>query len=423
VQDWADAAPAEEGPDREGRVAVRSDRDAPVRQGSLRAHNLALVLRQVAASPTPVSRAGVAATTGLTRATISTLVDELLSRGLIDEVDPAPPTGAGRPAAGLRLSSQGPVGLGLEVNVDYLAACVVDLTGQVRHRALSPGDQRRRTAAATLGALARLATTAVIAAQAQGLSVAGAALAVPGLVGPDATVRFAPNLGWTEVPVRGHLTRLGDLPLTVENEANLAALGELSTLMPHPSDDAAAPSFVYLSGEIGVGAGIVLNGELFRGARGWSGEIGHLAIHPEGPTCRCGARGCLEQYANQEALLRLAGIPAGSIVELADRARDGDAAALSALSSAGSALGIAIADVINLLDVATVVLGGIYAPLVEWLRPAVTAEIRDRVMTSRWDPPRVRASTLGGEAAVVGAAGSVVSGLLADPARWFASPR
>src|SRR5690349_359300 len=106
----------------------------PVRQSSVRAHNLALVLQTVANSADPKSRASVAAATGLTRATVSALVDDLIAGTLLTEVDPAPRTGAGRPAAGLRLAPDGPAGLGLEINVDYRAACVVDLTGRVRYR-------------------------------------------------------------------------------------------------------------------------------------------------------------------------------------------------------------------------------------------------------------------------------------------------
>ncbi len=124
-------------------MARRTDR-APVRQRSLREHNLALVLRQVAAADRPPSRADVAAATGLTRATVSALVDDLIGGRLLAEVEPAPRTGAGRPAVGLLLSAAGPAGLGLEINVDYLAACVVDLTGAVRRHETRPGDQRGR---------------------------------------------------------------------------------------------------------------------------------------------------------------------------------------------------------------------------------------------------------------------------------------
>ncbi len=353
---------------------------SPVRQSGVRAHNLALVLRTVANSADPPSRAAVAAATGLTRATISTLVDDLIAGALLTEVGPAPRSGAGRPAAGLRLSPDGPAGLGLEINVDYRAACVVDLTGSVRHRLVEKGDQ-------SLPAVAGLAHQALLRASSDGLTVAGAALAVPGLVGAGGIIRVAPNLGWQDVTV-GDL--VPGLPLTVDNEANLAALGELAAGDP-------PASFVYVSGEIGIGAGIVLGGELYRGVRGWSGEIGHIPIDPGGPPCRCGARGCLEQYAGQEAIARAAGD----------------------LTVAGTALGTALATVVNLLDIDTVVLGGIYAPLVPQLHDAIQAEISRRVLTADWSPVRLRAATLGADAAVRGAAGAVLRGVLDDPAAWL----
>ncbi|UQU68705.1 ROK family protein [Couchioplanes caeruleus] len=371
---------------------------APVRQASVRAHNLALVLQTVANRADPISRAAVAAATGLTRATVSALVDDLIAGSLLIEVGPAPRNGAGRPAAGLRTAPDGPAGLGLEINVDYRAACVVDLTGAVRHRLVEPGDQRPVDTATALAGLARLARRARDLAEADGLTLAGAALAVPGLVAADGVVRVAPNLGWQDVTV-GDL--VGGLPVTVDNEANLAALSELGT-------GGLPPSFVYISGEIGIGAGIVLDGTLFRGVRGWSGEIGHIAIDPDGPACRCGARGCLEQYAGQEAMLRAAGVT--TVAELAG----------ADLTRAGRALGTAIAAVVNLLDVDTVVLGGIYAPLLPRLRDGIAAEIDRRVLTADWSPVTLRAAALGPDAAMRGAAGAVIRAVLDDPAAWLA---
>jgi predicted NBD/HSP70 family sugar kinase len=413
---------------------------APVRQASLREHNLALVLRQVAAGVDgrPPSRADIAAATGLTRATVSALVDDLIGGRLLTEVEPVPRTGAGRPAQGLALAGDGPAGLGLEINVDYLAACVMDLTGAVRHREVLRTDLRPVPAADALARLAELAGRARAAARGRGLLLAGTALAVPGLVTAAGVVRLAPNLGWHDIDVpallaAGETASDGtptpqvedavDTPtLQVENEANLAALGELHA---GPSGPA---TFIYISGEIGIGAGIVLHGELFRGARGWSGELGHIPVHPDGIDCRCGGRGCLERYAGQEAILAAAGLtgpplPADAaiarLVELAERA---DPAALSALDAAGTAIGVAVAGVINLLDVDTVLLGGVYAPLARWLAPPVRAEIRRRVLTAAWSPVAVQPARLGADAAVLGAAGSVVRGVLAHPARWLTGP-
>lgn len=385
--------------------------DGPVRQGSLREHNLGLVLRQVASAPRPPSRADIAAATSLTRATVSALVDDLITGRLLVEVDPAPRAGAGRPAAGLVLAANGPSGLGLEINIDYLAACVVDLAGAVRHHVVRHADQRPRRPAEVLGELAGLAAVARAGAEREGLVVAGAAVAVPGLVGAGGLVRLAPNLGWRDVEIPEEL-RLEGLAVTVDNEANLAALGELHAGPPVPA------SFLYVSGEIGIGAGIVLNGALYRGARGWSGELGHVAVRPDGPTCRCGARGCLEQYAGQEAIVRAAG--ASDIEELMRRAEAGDPATRDALASAGAALGVAVAGVVNVLDLDTVVLGGVYAPLSRWLCPAVEAEVARRVLTAAWSPVAVRRSLLGADAASVGAAGAVVREIRDHPARWLA---
>lgn len=384
--------------------------DLPVRQGSLREHNLGLVLRQVASAPRPPSRADIAAATSLTRATVSALVDDLITGRLLAEVGPAPRAGAGRPAAGLVLAANGPAGLGLEINIDYLAACVVDLAGAVRHHRVLRADQRPRRPDEVLGELSELAAKARAGAEREGVEVAGAAVAVPGLVDAGGLVRLAPNLGWRDVDVPDGLGLEG-LTVTVDNEANLAALGELHAGQQGPA------SFLYVSGEIGIGAGIVLNGALYRGARGWSGELGHVAVRPDGPTCRCGAKGCLEQYSGQEAILRAAGT--ADTDELMRRAEAGDPVTRAALASAGTALGVAVAGVVNVLDLDTVVLGGVYAPLSRWLCPAVEAEVERRVLTAGWSPVVVRRSLLGADAASVGAAGAVVREIRDHPARWL----
>ncbi|BCJ60593.1 ROK family transcriptional regulator [Micromonospora endophytica] len=398
-----------------------------MRQGSLRELNLALVLGRIATAPRPPSRAALAAETGLTRATVSAVVEDLVAGRLVTEAEPTPRAGAGRPARGLVLAGDGPAGLGMEINVDYLAACVVDLAGEVRHHVVHRADLRPVSAADALGRLARLAAGARAAAEAEGLTLAGAALGVPGLVDAAGQVRLAPNLGWRDVPVpellAGHppLTEVVDgVPaLVVENEANLAALAELHA-------GAGPGNFLHISGEVGIGAGIVLDGTLYRGSRGWSGEIGHIPVRPDGPPCRCGGRGCLERYAGQEAILSAAGLAGADLpadtapTRLAELAEAGQAAVLAALHEAGTALGITVASVVNLLDLDTVVLGGGYAPLIPWLRPPMLAEIDRRVLTAAWSPVTVRPATLGATAAAVGAAGSVVRRIIARPAGWLA---
>ncbi|BCJ75545.1 transcriptional regulator [Catellatospora sp. IY07-71] len=389
-----------------------------MRQRSLRDHNLALVLRQVTAAPRPPSRADIAAATGLTRATVSTIVDELIAGGLVAELRPVSRSGVGRPGTGIVPAGTGPAGLGMEVNVDYLAVCAVDLTGAVRHRELRHLDQRERTPAQTWRALAGLADRTAAAVGALGLVPAGAVMAVPGLIEGD-TIRVAPNLGWQQValPAAAEFPALHGLDLGAGNEATLAALGERHAT--------GLDSFLYVSGEIGVGGGIVLDGELFGGSHGWAGEIGHVTIDPQGPPCHCGARGCLEQYAGEEAIRAAAGLAADGdrpvLADLGDGARAGRAPVLAALEQAGTALGVALSGAVNLLDIATVVLGGHYAELIDWLRPALERELSRRVLTAAWSPVEVRASALGADAAMIGAARAVVQGILDDPARFLAT--
>jgi predicted NBD/HSP70 family sugar kinase len=397
--------------------------DTPVRQRSLRTHNLGLVLRHVADQRMPVSRAEVSAATGLTKATVSSLVEELLGGQLLAEVAPPPPVGAGRPAVGLRLGDTGPAGLGLEVNVDYLAGCVVDLTGAVRGHEVHHADQRGRPAPDVLEDVTALAATMIRAAAEGGLTVAGATLAVPGLVA-DGLVRLAPNLGWQDVDIAATLPRrapFNALPLgmfTVDNEANLAALGELHAW----SSPRARPSFLYISGEIGIGAGIVRDGRLHRGGHGFGGEFGHTTVQADGPRCRCGARGCLEVFANLDVLVRTAGIRPGpgALARLTALARSQAPAALEALAAGGTTLGVATASVVNVLDLDAVVLGGAFAPLAPWLAPPIAREITERVLAARWTPVAVRASVLGETATVTGAAGSVVRAIREAPASWLA---
>lgn len=393
-------------------------RDDPVRQRSLRDHNLALVLRQVTSAPQPPSRAEIAASTGLTRATVSTIVDELIAGGLVAEVRPVSRSGVGRPGTGIVPAGTGPAGLGMEVNVDYLAVCAVDLTGAVRHRELRHLDQRERTPAQTWSALADLADRAASALAGLGLTPAGAVMAVPGLIEAD-TIRVAPNLGWQGVGLPGaaDFPALHGLDLGAGNEATLAALGERHAT--------GLDSFLYVSGEIGIGGGIVLDGELFGGSHGWAGEIGHVTIDPQGPPCHCGARGCLEQYAGEEAIRAAAGLAADGdrpvVADLADGARAARAPVLAALEQAGTALGVALSGAVNLLDIATVVLGGHYAELIDWLRPALERELSRRVLTAAWSPVEVRPSALGADAAMIGAARAVVQTILDDPARFLAT--
>jgi predicted NBD/HSP70 family sugar kinase len=386
-------------------------RGAPARHVDVRARNLAVVLA-AAVERAPCSRAQLAAATGLTKATVSSLVDTLVGGGLLLEPGPqAAPGRVGRPGSSLVPSPHGPVGVGLEIDVDRLAVCAVDLAGRVRARHVVPGDLRGVDVGEVLRRAGGAVAAVLRAAREEGLPVAGLAVAAPGLVdggpGRPRLLRTAPNLGWRDVDVlAGVLAAARDAPdprrCHLDNEANLAALGELWCGRGTAADGGPLRTFLFVSGEIGIGAGIVVDGVLWRGQRGFAGEIGHV----DG----------LEARAGQEAVLAAAG--ADGTEDLLRRAGAGDARAMAAVRAAGGSLGAAVAAAVTLVDVDTVVLGGLYARLAPWLLDPVEAELARRVLPAA-RPVRVLASALGPDAAMLGAATSVVREVLDDPAGYL----
>ncbi len=402
-------------------------------QATLREHNLALVAHAVAAASTPPSRADIAGATGLTRATVSRLVDALIEAGIVAELDPTHSQRAGRPAVPLVPAGGTLVAIGLEVNVDYIGGLVVDLTGQVLDDRVVLGDHRDSDPALVLGRLGELGRDLAVAAAARGVRVVGAGLALPGLVDSAYDIlRLAPNLGWRDVSPRalldvgGWLSAVDGLGLVVGNEANLAAVAEAALMTGVARDDR---TFLYVSGEIGVGAAIVLRGEVLRGVHGWGGEIGHVLVDPDGPRCRCGAVGCLEVYAGTSAILRSAGLdpwpgPAGApaLADLRRAAEAGGTRALAAIGGAARALGSALGDAVNLLDITTIVLGNRYAALAHLLTPGLAETLTSRALSAPWATPDIRPAAAGELAAMTGAARRVLDAVLADPSAWLDGP-
>ncbi|MFD8706950.1 ROK family protein [Kitasatospora sp. NPDC059648] len=379
----------------------------------MRRQNLAVVLGAVAAH-SPLSRADVSGRVGLTRAAVSSLVDELIGRGAVTEAAATASGRVGRPGRALTVSGDGPAGLGLEIGVGHLGACVADLRGEPRLWRRVERANAGRPAGTVLAELAALAAEAEDEAAALGLRVEGRVLAVPGVVPnePRGLVERAPNLGWHTVGIADHWPDPETVP-EPENEANLGALAE------YWSAGAPAETFVHVSAGAGIGAALVIDGRLFRGARGFAGELGHIPVHPEGPECACGARGCLEQYAGEAAVLRGAGLaqhgPGDPVALLAERAADGHAPTLAALDRGGRALGLALTSAVDLIDPDGLVLGGAYAELAGWLLPSVCAELAARVTVRPWAAETLRPSALGRRGPLLGAALTTVRRIMADP--------
>ncbi len=399
--------------------------DAPVEHLHVRRHNLSLVLRLLA-SQGPRSRAGVAAVSGLTRATVSSLVADLIDRGLVREGGQEADQRVGRPATMLELDGSQLVTLGMEMDVGFTAVIANDLAGNCVYQ------RRRQISGASLAfdqllpTLVKELRRAIEAVEAGGRRVVGLTVAVPGIVDMEhGVVTQAPNLGWRMAPLGDELqSALGPhLPITIDNEANLGALAEYR-VGPH----AGTNHLVYLMAVNGVGAGIIIDGGVFRGASGAGGEVGHTTVQPKGLQCACGSVGCWETTVSLRALLHDAvpdlasGIlrdrrlsPEAKLAPVIARASANNPIAIKGLKKFGRWLGIGLANIIDTFNPEVIVLAGFIPWVAPWVMDEATKALQENSLAESAERCRVELSTLGFSAAALG-------GAIHASERLFASP-
>jgi len=399
--------------------------DAPVEHLHVRRHNLSLVLRLLA-SQGPRSRAGVAAVSGLTRATVSSLVADLIDRGLVKEGGQESDQRVGRPATVLELDGSQLVTLGMEMDVGFTAVLANDLAGNCVYQ------RRRQISGASLAfdqllpTLVKELRRAIEAVEAGGRRVVGLTVAVPGITDiENGVVTRAPNMGWQMAPLGERLqAALGpQLPITIDNEANLGALAEYR-VGPH----AGTNHLVYLMAVNGVGAGIIIDGDVFRGASGAGGEVGHTTVQPEGLQCACGSVGCWETTVSLRALLYDAvpdlasGIlrdrrlsPEAMLAPVIARASAHNPIAIKGLKKFGRWLGIGLANIIDTFNPQVIVLAGFIPWVAPWVMDEATKALQANSLAESAELCRVELSTLGFSAAALG-------GAIHASERLFASP-
>ncbi|GAA1821151.1 ROK family transcriptional regulator [Nesterenkonia flava] len=403
------------------------------RQESLREANLMLITEEIFASAEPLSRADLSIRTGMTRSTVSRLVDDLLAAGIVREGSPVSVHTRGRPAVPLSPAPRTLAGLGVEVNVDFTAARALDLTGKVLAEEILEGDHRSSDPEQVLPAAGSMALQVAVQARQLGAQIVGTVLAVPGLVaGDERSLLRAPNLGWHHIDLVDLLCRpekgqgegnqrdaeFGGF-ISAGNEAKLAALAVAQELTVAEGQE---QTFLYVSGQMGVGSSVVVDGMVEAGPHGWAGEIGHLTVEPSGPRCGCGATGCLEVYAGKRGLMEAAGLPVHAGVDellaICQHDDDDGKRAQDAVVRAGEALGVALAGAMNLVDVYEVVLGGEFGPLTHLLRPHIEAQLHQRVLAAQWASVRVREAGAGVAPAVNGGALRALRGVVDAPQLW-----
>lgn len=363
-------------------------------QTLLREMNLTAVMHHVR-ERAPISRSALAEATGLNKTTVSSLVRELMDKGFLHELN-TQSLGVGRPAVLLELNPEAGCIVSAEIGVDFILVVRANFTGEIvwRHQVRTQPELGQD---AIIERVLALLHRAIEPKEGCHRRVLGMAVGIPGLTDQQTgTVLFAPNLAWENTPVREMLRAEFDLPLFVDNEANLAALGEY-----YFGAAAGYDEVLYISAGVGLGGGIVRNGTLFKGASGFAGEFGHMTMDPNGLICNCGNRGCWETQVSQLALFRLvrAAAAAGrptilsqmvgpdlerlSVATIVEAARRDDGVALDALATVGHHLGIGIANLVNALNPNLIVFGGIMSLGWEYLAPAVQDELHSRAL--RWN--------------------------------------
>ncbi len=398
-----------------------------INQDDLRNHNLSVVIDTLLRTTEPLSRAELAKRTGLTKATMSLLVSMLVDDGVVREGEPSVQSSYGRPSTPLLIAGGRYCGIGLQVNTDGYGVIVLDLDGTVISERWVDTDMSAPDADEVFAELDALAMEQEALLAERGCTVAGAGLALPGLVTGDMRLLMARNLGWEQLD----LTRfdvMRRLDVTAGNEANMAALAQIpGYAMRRDGDGIVGPSesFIYLSTDVGIGGAVVRNGHVEIGDHGFGGELGHTSVELRGPVCRCGRRGCLETYAGRRAMVESAGIASGSaaarresVDELIDRWCAGDVRVAAVVNKAIEAMVSSIASAINVCDIETVVLGGVWSQFGSEIAVQMQSALQRQVLGY----PEVRAKVLMADVtsrpALVGAAAMGLRHFVDDPMRF-----
>jgi predicted NBD/HSP70 family sugar kinase len=389
---------------------VRADRVTPGSQTSLREANRARIVSAVQqrGSLTQIELAGV---TGLSPATISNIVKELTTAGVLHT---AQSTRNGRRALQVTLARNLGLVAGIEFGMRSLNVALADASMRIlaeQRMPLAP-DHRADAGLQRVAMLVREMMEAVDADPSELLAV-GVGVPAPVDIRTGQVVTVGMMRGWDGVHVDELLGAELGVPVTADNDATLAAIAEARF-----GAGAGHDSVAYVRVSHGVGGGLVLGGRAVHGRSGVAGEIGHVSVDEHGPVCRCGNRGCLEMLVGATSLLSMLPPEAGhlTLADLVARALDGDAGSRRVVFDAGRHLGVALANLCNLVDPDVVVIGGKLAEAGDVLLEPLRTSLGQRVVETSRGPVEVVPSALGADAGVRGALAAAL-----DQARMFGS--
>ena len=409
-------------------------------QAWVRERNLAIVLNYLWEAGQPVSRAHLVQVSGLNKSTVGSLLAQLQSWGFVKESGMSEPR-PGRPGALIDMNPEAGRLIGAEIGVGFVSVVVTDLKAGVtwcrKVETFNGGETpTAQDQVQVLEQTEALLQEAILQATAGETHLFGIGLGVPGLVDhATGTLLFAPNLKWSNVPLRDMWRRRFGVPVVVENEANAAALGEWMLGVARQVDN-----FVYLSAGVGLGGGLMIDGKLYGGRGGFAGEVGHMTLEPDGPPCNCGNRGCWEVLVGPTAIVQRvrqavteghapklmalcnSDLDAIRMEHVLRAAEQGEPAVLNALDEVGHYLGIGIANLINTFNPGLVVLGGVLSLAGPYILPRAQQEVNARTLAAARDGACITVSAFKFDACVMGGAALILHEILNNPAQWRPAP-
>lgn len=354
----------------------------------------------------PLSRTRVSQLTGLNKATVSNLVQELIDDQLVLESGEGQSSGGRKPLM-LEFNRFAGYAAGVEITVKELNIVLTDLEGTIitRHSESLPDHQVETV----LKLMQRMMAHVLAEVPSSVRGLIGMGVGVPGMIDEQGNVLFAPNLGWEGVPLREELEQLFNLPVTIDNEANAGAIGELQF-----GAGRHARHLVYVSVGMGIGSGIIIDGEPYKGSRGYAGEIGHMSVEAHGLACSCGSRGCWELYASElayeHALPDL--LPNTNTAYWVQQAEWDEQEALRLFQQIGEYLGIGITNLVNSFNPEMVIIGGHMRQAEPWIAPYVEEIVSQRTLPYHRQKLVIQYSELGEQSTVIGAAYAAISQFL-----------
>jgi predicted NBD/HSP70 family sugar kinase len=371
-------------------------------QALIKKINTAIVLEFILQGA-PLSRAQISERSGLNKATVSSLVQDLIDGSLVKEIGRGASSGGRKPVMLEFIATSG-YAIGIDLGVNYIRGVLTDLRGGIVAERNS--TLRHPEPDAAIKQLSSCIEALIAEAPASAYGIIGIGVGVPGLVDANGAILYAPNLKWRDVPLQQLLTDRFSLPVTIDNEANTGVLGEQKYGAGRNINN-----LIYVSVGIGIGTGLILHKNLYKGASGFSGEMGHLSVEAHGKICSCGNQGCWELYASEQALLDQAvALGFDDLESLIAAAGAGREDVLALFSSIGEYLGIGIANIVNVFNPDAVVIGNRMSQARPWLEGILRQTVMQRALGFHLKKVQLLFADLGERSAMMGAAEMAIAG-------------